>query len=127
MGKPCSFVRLPCISGCTHNDRSLTGICKFMYTYTVRGQTSIFSVCTFQKVHNEDKMGSLLLQVRYSTSHTVLLRMIYSHIYSHSQWVPLPVLVLPVLVRTLIIASNRVFFSMSLLRSVRNCGLSELS
>lgn len=72
-------------------------------------------------------MGSLLLQVRYSTSHTVLLRMIYSHIYSHSQWVPLPVLVLPVLVRTLIIASNPVFFSMSLLRSVRNCGLSELS
>lgn len=85
-----------------------------IYTHTEPWIWSVYSI-NFQEVHNEIKPAWSSI-----TSHKWFAR-------CYTIWNSFPWVLLPVLVRTLIVASNPIFFWMSFLRSLKNWGLSASS
>jgi len=120
------FTQLACNLRCVHNDQKPYSYLK-INSYGGIYRKDIFmhfiGLSSFQEVHNEGKTVSLILQVICTAAYYFkLCTVICIRVYFHSQRVPLPVLV-----RTLMIASKPVCFSTSFRRSRRNCGLSAAS
>lgn len=114
------FIQLTCNLRCIRNDQKPYSYLKINYHGGLCRKDMFMH---FPEVHNTVKTVSLTLQLICTALYYFkLYTVICIRVYFHSQRVSLPVLV-----RTLIIASNPVFFSMSFLRSLKNCGLSASS